>query len=308
MCMAPSFRSGVVALLGAPNAGKSTLLNRLLKQKLAIVTPKAQTTRNRIMGVLHGEDFQIILLDTPGLHEARRELNRRMMRAALDAMRDADALILLADAGRLHRDGRALESTLSLLREMHEEAGAPPMLLALNKIDLLPKDALAPLLANCAAQHPPHDWAGLFPISALRGQGVEALLYAAAELLPPGPRYYPEDMHTDVSERFLAAEIVREAIFLRAREEVPYSTAVEIELFDEKEHPTRIAAAILVERASQKGILIGKAGAMLGAIRQQATREIARALDRPVRLELWVRVEKNWTERRDVLQRLGLAE
>lgn len=297
--MSEIYRSGVAALLGPPNAGKSTLLNRLLRQKIAIVSPKPQTTRNRIMGVMHGEGYQVILLDTPGLHEAKEEMNRRMMRAALEAVAEADVAVYLADASDPSAQKPArFEHQLECLR-----AAQCPVLLALNKIDLLAKEKLLPLMDWYRQQHA---FAAILPLSALKDQGVDLLVNELVKRLPEGPQYYPDDMLTDVSERFLAAEIVRESIFLRTRAEVPYSTAVLIDLFDESAKPLRIVASIIVERSSQKGIVIGKGGAMLGQIRQQAAAEISRVFERPVRLELWVKVEKNWTEKKDLLQSLGL--
>ena len=296
----PTYRSGVAAILGPPNAGKSTLLNRLLGQKIAIVTPRPQTTRNRIMGVVHGEDHQIILLDTPGLHTASKELNRRMVRAALDAAADADVVLLLVDAS----DRRTSDPERFARLTAHLETAACPVLLALNKADLVSEAALRQAADRCRKRYP---FAAALTLSALSGEGVDRLQAELAARLPEGPPYYPEDMPTDVSERFLAAEIVRESVFLRTRDEVPYSTAVLIELFDESARPNRIAATILVERASQKGIVIGKGGAMLGAIRERATREIARVLERPVRLELWVKVRENWTENPGLLNSLGLG-
>ena len=295
----PPFRSGVAAILGPPNAGKSTLLNRLLGQKVAIVTPRPQTTRNRIMGVVNGEKYQIILLDTPGLHAAGKELNRRMVRAALDAAADADVALLLLDVS----DRRKFAPDPFARLVAHLETAACPVLLGLNKADLVSADRLRQAADWCRAQYP---FAGTITLSALSGEGTAELEAELAARLPEGPQYYPDDMPTDVSERFLAAEIVREAVFLRTRDEVPYATAVMIELFDESARPLRIAATILVERASQKGIIIGKGGAMLGAIREQAAREIARVLERPVRLELWVKVREKWTENRGILKSLGL--
>ncbi|NLZ16343.1 MAG: GTPase Era [Desulfobulbaceae bacterium] len=299
--MSQTYRSGVAAICGPPNAGKSTLLNQLLQQKIAIVSPKPQTTRNRIMGVVHGEDYQIIVLDTPGLHEAKEEMNRRMVRAALEALAEADVAVFLADASDpgLQKAGR-FEQQLVFLDN------APcPVLLALNKIDLLPRPQLLPLIDWCRHQYP---FAAIVPLSALHGEGMDRLLDELVARLPEGPQYYPDDMPTDVSERFLVAEIVRESIFMRTREEVPYSTAVLIDLFDESVAPLRIVATILVERNSQKGIVIGKGGTMLAQIRKQATAEISKVLGRPVRLELWVKVQKNWTEKKDLLQALGLPE
>lgn len=297
--MTPAYRSGVVAILGPPNAGKSTLLNRLLQQKIAIVSPKPQTTRNRIMGVVHGEDYQIILLDTPGLHEARDEMNRRMVRAALECMDEADAILFLVDAGDTTPQAAAgIRRQLELLARARS-----PVVLALNKIDLIPRPQLLPLIDWHRQQHA---FAAILPLSALRGEGVEVLVRELLAFLPEGPRYYPEDMPTDLSERFLVAEIVREAVFLCTREEIPYSTAVQIELFDEEAKPLRIVASILVERSSQKGILIGRGGTMLARIRKRAAVEIGRVLERPLRLELWVKVEKNWTEKDEALRRMGL--
>ncbi len=298
--MSSAYRSGVVTILGPPNAGKSTLLNQLLQQKIAIVSPKPQTTRNRIMGVVHGEGYQIILLDTPGLHEAKGEMNRRMVRAALESMEEADAILFLVDASDASPQAmERIQPQLELLR-----AAPGPVVLALNKIDLVPRPHLLPLIDWYRKQH---SFAAILPLSALRGEGIEALVRELLVFIPEGPQYYPEDMPTDLSERFLAAEIVREAVFLCTRNEVPYATAVQIDLFDEAATPLRIVATILVERSSQKGILIGRGGAMLARIRKQATRELGRVLERPLRLELWVKVEKNWTEKDETLRRLGLS-
>ncbi len=299
--MTQPYRSGVVAILGPPNVGKSTLLNRLLQQKIAIVSPKPQTTRNRIMGVVHGDDYQMILLDTPGLHEAKEEINRRMVRAARDSIAEADVILFLTDSSEAtpERPDR-LQQQLAFL-----EAAQAPVVLALNKVDLAPKTQLLPLIDWYRTQYP---FAAIVPLTALHGDGVEPLVQELAARLPAGPKYYPDDTPTDVSERFIAAEIVRESVFLRTRDEVPYATAVLIDLFDESVEPLRIVASILVERNSQKGILIGKGGAMLAQIRKRATAEISRVLGRPVRLELWVKVQKNWTEDEKFLRSLGLPE
>ncbi|WP_310601301.1 GTPase Era [Desulfobulbus sp.] len=293
-------RSGVVAIIGPPNAGKSTLLNQLLRQKIAIVTPKPQTTRNRIMGIVTGSGYQIILLDTPGLHAAREEMNRQMVRVALESLAEADAVLFLADGTEAltpKKEQRADEFRGYL------ERIACPAVLALNKTDLLPPERLLPVIDWYRGLH---DFAAIVPISALHGTQVNALLAELVALLPEGPQYYPDDIPTDASERFIAAEIIREKIFLRTRDEIPYSTAVVIDTFEEGD-PVVIRATILVERDSQKGILVGQKGAMLATIRKSATVDIERLLDCRVRLHLWIKVSKNWTGNVNMLRDLGLA-
>jgi len=296
------FRSGVVAIVGPPNAGKSTLLNRLLGQKIAIVSPRPQTTRNRILGIVNGENYQMIMLDTPGLHKAREIMNREMVRIAIDSLAEADVVLFLADGVRAGSDRNE--------QRLCEYAGylGPvrcPVLLAVNKIDLLGEEQLLPLLDRLAAVHP---FAEIIPISALTGQGVETLVAELAARLPPGPVYYPDDIPTDASERFIVAELIREKIFLLTREEIPYSTAVLIDSFKEPagKKPAVIHATILVERGSQKGIILGKGGAMLGRIRQEAAADISQLLGCRVQLRLWVKVKKKWTTNPQVLKELGL--
>lgn len=293
-------RSGVVAIIGPPNAGKSTLLNHLLQQKIAIVTPKPQTTRNRIMGIVTGTSHQMILLDTPGLHEAREEMNRQMVRVALETLAEADVVLFLMDStdvSEKRKEERAEEFRGYL------ERITCPVVLALNKIDLMPSQQLLPVMDWCRALHP---FAAIVPLSALRGTGVDSLTTELVAHLPEGPQYYPDDIPTDATERFIAAEIIREKIFLLTRDEVPYSTAVIIETFEEGD-PVVIQATILVERSSQKGILVGQKGSMLAAIRKSASREIEQLLGCRVRLHLWIKVKKNWTGNPTVLKELGLA-
>ncbi|NLX18247.1 MAG: GTPase Era [Desulfobulbus sp.] len=294
------YRSGVVTILGAPNVGKSTLLNQLLQQKIAIVTPKAQTTRNRIMGIVTGPDFQILLLDTPGLHAAKEEINRRMVKIAMASLAEADAVLFLVDCSSWNHDKR--------IQKAEEYSGylqgvTKPVVLALNKCDLIPQPQLLPIMDWCRTLHP---FTSVVPISALSGEGVDRLLTELVVLLPEGPQYYPEEFLTDATERFIAAEIIREKIFLLIRKEVPYSTAVIIDSFEEGA-PVVIRATILVERDSQKGILVGRKGGMLAAIRQSSATEIARLLDREVRLHLWVKVSRDWTKNTGILRDLGLA-
>ncbi|WP_417913804.1 GTPase Era [Candidatus Electronema sp. JM] len=294
-------RSGVVAVIGPPNAGKSTLLNRYLQQKIAIVTPLPQTTRNRIQGIVTGPDYQMILLDTPGLHQARERINKEMVRIALEALAEADLALFLADAADdARKRERQKEDWLGWLEQIR-----CPAVLALNKIDLISKDEVLSLLDWHCSLHP---FAAAVPVSALNGQGTDALLHELVSRLPEGPQYYPDDIPTDATERFIAAELIREKIFLRTKQEVPYSTAVLIESFKEDELTGRVEihAAILVERDSQKGIIIGSNGTMLGEIRKAAVKEIEKLLACKVQLRLFVKVRKNWTENEQILRELGL--
>lgn len=287
-------------MAGAPNAGKSTLLNQLLRQKIAIVTPKPQTTRNRIMGIVTGVDYQMILLDTPGLHQARETINRQMVRIALESLAEADGVLFLADCADMPAsklDSRAEEYRGYLGRV------TGPVVLALNKRDKLTPERLLPVIDWYRGLHP---FAAIVPISALSGAGIDDLLGELVRLLPEGPQYYPDDIPTDATERFIAAEIIREKIFLLTRDEIPYSTAVVIETFAEGE-PVVIQATILVERESQKGILVGQKGKMLATIRRNAAADIERMLGNRVRLHLWVKVSRNWTANAGILRELGLS-
>ena len=294
-------RAGVVAMVGPPNAGKSTLLNRLLGQKIAIVSPLPQTTRNRILGVISGNDHQIIMLDTPGIHRARSLMNREMVRIALGSLQDADVVLLLDDGSRgADRPGHWLGTCLPVLQTIRT-----PVVLAINKIDLL---APARLLARIGAWSCIFSAAAVVPVSALHGHGVEDLRRELISRLPEGPRYYPDEMPTDATERFLVAEIIREKIFLFTRQEVPYGSAVLIDSFQEGKagRPVVIHASIMVERGSQKGIIIGRRGSMLAKIRQQARHDIVRLLGCQVSLRLWVKVRKKWTRNEQILRDLGM--
>ena len=299
-----SFRSGVVAIIGPPNAGKSTLLNHFLGQKIAIVTPKPQTTRNRILGILTGETFQILLLDTPGLHRPKELLNREMVRIALDTLAEADVVLFLADAKvnkseQLEKMGNEF---VEYLQQVH-----CPLVLALNKVDQLEKSQLLPLMDWYKAFY---SFSSVVPISALHGDGTDLLVEELVHLLPEGPKYYPDDMPTDATQRFIAAEIIREKVFMLTREEVPYSIAVMIDSFQESEGPKPVVihATILVEQPSQKGIIIGRQGKMLADIRKKATPEIEEMIDHRVSLRLWVKVKKKWTRNEQVLRELGLSK
>lgn len=296
-----AYRSGVVAIIGPPNAGKSTLLNYFLGQKIAIVTPKPQTTRNRILGILTGESYQIILLDTPGLHKPKEFLNREMVRIAMATLAEADVVLFMADALQQDekRKDRLKEEFTGYLEQVRS-----PVVLALNKIDRVDGKALLPVIEWYSDLYP---FASVVPISALHGEGTDVLIREIVSLLPEGPQYYPDDMPTDATERFIAAEIIREKVFLLTREEIPYSTAVLIDSFKESDDgkPVVIHATILVEQQSQKGIIIGKGGSMLAEIRKKATRDIAEMLDHRVSLRLWVKVKKKWTRNEQILKELG---
>ncbi len=298
----PSYRSGIVAIVGPPNAGKSTLLNRLLGQKIAIVSPRPQTTRNRILGIVNGSSYQMIMLDTPGLHRAREIMNREMVRIAMESLAEADVVLFLADGTA--KDARRFEKRAIEYKEYLQSIRCPAFL-AVNKIDLLTPDRLLPILDKFSRLHP---FAGVIPLSALTGEGVDILLDELAAKLPIGPQYYPDDIPTDASERFIVAELIREKIFLLTREEIPYSTAVIIDDFQEGQQgkPVVIHATILVERGSQKGIIIGKGGALLGKIRKEASVDIAGMLGCRVQLQLWVKVKKKWTSNSGILRELGL--
>jgi len=293
-----SVKTGFVALIGPPNVGKSTLLNCLLGQKISIVSPKPQTTRNRIMGIVNGPDHQVILLDTPGLHRAKSPLNQGMVKTALDTLPEVDAVLFMIDA-----TASLPKPETSPLR--HLRGTDKPVLLAVNKIDLLEKEKLLPILKTYQEMFP---FTAMIPISAKDGDGTATLLHEIMALLPAGPRLYPEDIPTDVTERFIVGEIIREKIFLRTSQEVPYSTAVAIDAFQEE--PARgcvtIHATILVEKASQKGIIIGRKGAMLREIGKAARHEIEDLLGLQVMLKLWVKVQKNWSSNQRFLTELGL--
>jgi GTP-binding protein Era len=297
------YRSGVVAVIGPPNAGKSTLLNQFLGQKIAIVTPKPQTTRNRILGIITGTNYQIIMLDTPGLHRAREMLNKEMVRIALETLNEADVVLFLADAAGF--SGEKLDRQREEYTKYLEKVQCP-VVLALNKVDLLEKDALLPLIDWYSRLYPFEE---LVPISALTGEGTDVLLDSLVAHLPPGPQYYPDDIPTDASVRFIVAEIIREKVFLRTKQEIPYSTAVVIDAFQEgrKQEPTTIHATILVEQDSQKGIIIGKKGSMLREIGKSARLDIEELIDQRVMLKLWVKVKKKWTKNESVLRELGLS-
>ncbi len=292
------FRSGFVAIIGRPNVGKSTLLNQLLGEKVAIVTPKPQTTRNQIRGIRTAPGSQVIFLDTPGIHRARSLINRRMVEVAKSTLREVDLTLWLVDAtkGLVGED----EDITRLLVESGKAA-----LVLLNKIDLVSKLELLPVIDRISSLFPGRE---IVPISALKGENVRLLVDLILKSLPEGPRYYPEDEITDQTEQFIAAEIIREKIFLLTRKEIPYGVAVVIEEFSEKPEKDLVVikAAIHSERESHKPILIGKKGAMLKKIGSQAREELEGLLGCKVYLELFVKVDRGWTQDPNAIKEFGL--
>ncbi len=294
--MVPAHKSGFVALVGRPNVGKSTLLNRLLGQKVAIVTPKPQTTRHRVLGIKTLPDAQIVFVDTPGLHRARSLINRRMVEAAERAAADADILVWVLDAtAGLGTADREIAERLAGERR--------PVCVVLNKIDLVPRPHLLPILAAVDQVLPGRD---VVPVSATKGTNLDPLVGVIVRLLPEGPQLYDAETVTDQTERALARELVREQVLLQTREEVPYAVAVEINTFEDKPNVTVISATIHVERKSQKGIVVGERGQRIKEIGRAARLELERVLGRRVYLELFVRVQEEWTQRESLLKEFGL--
>jgi len=296
------FRSGFVCILGRPNAGKSTLLNALVGEKLAIISPKPQTTRNRIQGIVNlpkskGQDgAQIVLIDTPGVHKPDSSLGRKMMVEVREALEGCDLVLLIMDAAS-KLDPRD-EFAIQMLRHSKTK-----VCLTLNKVDLLRggKGKLLPLIEQYKKLHPFHE---IIPISALKRDGLEILLKQVTSALPAGPPYFPPDQITDQPARFMAAEIIRERVLLETEEELPYATTVIVDNFEEGRRLTRIAATIYCEREGQKGILIGKKGQMLKRIGTSARLQIERMMGTKVFLELYVKVQPNWRESRGFVEGL----
>ena len=282
----PIYRAGFVAIVGRPNAGKSTLLNKLVGQKIAIVTSKPQTTRNRIQGIVTGPEGQIVFIDTPGIHEAKSFLNRQMMREINAAVEGIDVLLLMADASTLQP-----YADLMLIDRAKRFRGK--VILALNKVDKLPKAKLLPMLDSFGKQFP---FSAMVPISALKGEGIEQLQMEIFRLLPEADPYFPEDQVTDQPERFLAAEIVREKAIALTYHEVPHALAVFVDKWEEKSSLLRIEATMHVERASQKKILIGHKGEMLKKIGTQARKELEKLFETKIYLGLFVKVVPDWRE------------
>jgi GTPase len=296
-----SFHSGFVCILGRPNAGKSTLLNALVGEKLAIISPKPQTTRNRILGIINvpkvksREVGQIVLIDTPGVHRSGSSLGRKMMSEVREALEGCELILMIVDAKR--KWDRDDASVLDLAKK----AGTPVFLL-LNKIDLLAdKSKLLPLIAEFQALH---DFKEIVPISALKKKGLDELLSCVLKALPNGPRYFPEDQITDQPVRFMAAELIREHVLMQTHEEVPHAVSVLIEQFEETPRLTRIAAVIFCEREGQKAILLGKGGQMLKKIGTAARLDIEKMVGTKVFLELFVKIKAGWRDSRTFVEEL----
>ena len=292
------FLSGFVAIIGPPNSGKSTLLNRFVGKKVAITSPKPQTTRNRILGIYHGNGCQIVFVDTPGMHRTRSALHRSMVSSARASLQEVDIILLVVGLGEADQK----DEVIDIVRVV--EKTAKPVLLAINKIDLIKKENLLPLIAS-------YDTLGSFdaiiPLSALHGDGVEILGEELRKRLSAGPEFFPPDMVTDKSKGFLIAEVVREKIYYATRGELPYSSAVVVEEIEEEEKRNllKVKAVIYVEKASQRGIILGKGGSLIKMIGKKARLDLERMFSIKVYLELHVKVEKNWSQDARSLRKLG---
>ncbi|OAQ21601.1 GTPase Era [Thermosulfurimonas dismutans] len=292
------YRSGFVALIGLPNVGKSTLMNQLIGTKVAITTPKPQTTRFQIRGILTGPNYQVVFVDTPGIHKAKELFNRLMVEQAVKAIEEVDGVVWVVDAA--DRRPREEEQILEILRRTEK-----PTILALNKIDLVKKAELLPVIDFFSKLYP---FRAIVPISALERDGLSELTEEIVAMLPEGPPYYPPEMVTDQPERLLAAEIIREKLFMLTRQEIPYSTAVVVEEFreDPEKKVLYIQAVIYVEKDSQKGIVIGKGGQLLKKIGTLAREELEFILGKRIYLDLWVKVLRGWRKEERLLRRLGI--
>ena len=291
-------KSGFVAVIGRPNVGKSTLMNRIVGQKVAIVSPKPQTTRSRILGILTHQDVQVIFVDTPGIHRPHHKLGQAMVATATRAVPDADVVLFVADVSALPTDEDRL---IAELIPQHTQA---PVILVLNKMDLLPPEKVQPHTEAYWALVPYHrEW---MMTIATQGVNLDELLALIVGALPEGPRYYPGDQVTDQTEREIAAELIREQVLRHTYEEVPHAVAVVVEAFEERESgAVYVAANVFVERESHKGIIIGRRGQMLRQIGAAARQEIERMTGGPVYLDLWVKVRKGWRRDEQALRRLG---
>ena len=297
--MTKSFKSGFVAIVGRPNVGKSTFMNYVLGQKIAIMSDKAQTTRNKIQGVYTKEDAQIVFLDTPGIHKPKHELGEFMVKSAYSALKEVDAVLFMVNVSE--KRGPGDDFIIEKLKGIKT-----PIFLVLNKIDLVTPEVL---LERVESYKDALDFAGVFPISVLQGNNVNELMEALINALPEGPQYYPADQITDHPEYFVVSELIREKILQLTQEEIPHSVAVTVDKMQKDEFDkVHVYANIIVERKSQKGIIIGKGGRLLKEIGTRARHDIQQLLGNKVYLELWVKVEKDWRKRKSNLQEYGYRD
>jgi len=289
------FHSGYISIIGRPNVGKSTLLNSILGEKIAIVTPKPQTTRNRIMGIKTYPDAQIIFIDTPGIHKPRHRLGETMVKTALEALGEVDIVLLMVEPREPEKNDLSIIEQLGNVRAS--------VFLVINKIDTVRKKEILPLIARFRDIYP---FRHIIPVSAMKKDGIELLLEKVRITLPLGPKYYPDDIVTDQMERFMASEIIREKIMHATEQELPYSVAVEVIRWEERsDGMIMISSNIYVERDSQKAIIIGKGGSLLKTIGSAARLDIENLLNAKVFIELWVKVQKNWRNDLRLLKELG---
>ena len=297
--MTKSFKSGFVAIVGRPNVGKSTFMNYVLGQKIAIMSDKAQTTRNKIQGVYTKEDAQIVFLDTPGIHKPKHELGEFMVKSAYSALKEVDAVLFMVNASE--KRGPGDDFIIEKLKGIKT-----PIFLVLNKIDLVTPEVL---VERVESYKDALDFAGVFPISVLQGNNVNELMEGLINALPEGPQYYPADQITDHPEYFVVSELIREKILQLTQEEIPHSVAVTVDKMQKDEFDkVHVYANIIVERKSQKGIIIGKGGRLLKEIGTRARHDIQQLLGNKVYLELWVKVEKDWRKRKSNLQEYGYRD
>lgn len=292
----PNYKSGFVAIVGRPNVGKSTFLNRVIGQKIAIMSNTAQTTRNKIQGIYTTDDAQIVFIDTPGVHKPKTELGDYMVKSALSALNEVDAILFMINAAEKRGAGD------NFIIDRLKNAKAPVYLL-INKIDQIHPDDLLKVMDQYKKALP---WQAVYPISALEGNNVDEFLGDLVDQMPHGPQYYPDDQLTDHPERFVVSELIREKIFMLTREEVPHSVAVEVErMRTQDDDRVRIDATIVVERPTQKGIMIGKGGSMLKKIVTLARQDIEHLLGSPVYLKLFVKVQPGWRDKSSLLKSYG---
>ncbi|MYL33435.1 GTPase Era [Pontibacillus yanchengensis] len=298
--MSASFKSGFISIIGRPNVGKSTFMNRVIGQKIAIMSDKAQTTRNKIQGVYTSEDAQLVFLDTPGIHKPKHKLGNFMVNTAEQTLNEVDLVLFMINAKEGF--GRGDEFIINMLQKVKQ-----PVYLIINKIDQVHPDELLPIIEEYRTKY---EFAEIIPISALEGNNVDHLLQTMVSKMPEGPQYYPEDQITDHPERFVIGELIREKALHLTHEEIPHSIAVAIDSIEEREENDKVyvQATIVTERPSQKGIIIGKQGKMLKEIGQRAREDIEALLGTKIYLDLWVKVQKDWRNRPSQLQDFGYDE